>query len=56
MHTQALAALLGRAVGSDTPLPDPVQIRTDFDRALAAVPEQVNMAQVELMQALGLRK
>lgn len=51
-----LAAVLARSQGADAPMPDPDQIRVDFDTALAAVPEQIaNPDEYVLKQALGLR-
>lgn len=55
-NTTALAALIAAANGAQVTMPDPDQIRADFDRALAAPPESIaDPATYELKQALGLR-
>lgn len=51
-----LAAVLARSQGADATMPDPQQVRADFDAALAAPPEQVvDPDEYALKQALGLR-
>jgi len=51
-----LAALLARGQGAEVEIPDPEQIRADFDKALAAAPEAVaDPEKFAFMQAMGLR-
>ncbi|WP_285554890.1 hypothetical protein [Actinoplanes regularis] len=56
-NTAALAAMIAASNGAQVKMPDPDQIRRDFDRALAAPPEEIaDPATYELKQALGLNR
>lgn len=56
-NTAALAAMLAAANGAQVTVPDPDQIRADFDRALAAPPEEIaDPATNDLKKALGLSR
>lgn len=50
-----LAAVMARANGADTRMPDPWQLRADFDRALAAEPDPADQARNDFRAAYGLR-
>jgi hypothetical protein len=51
-----LGAIFARTQGSDMDVPDPEQIRADFDAALAAEPESVaDPEKFAFLQAMGLR-
>ncbi len=52
---QTLAATLARTMGSAVDIPDPEQVRADFDAALRAAPRRVSPREMVLRKALGLR-
>lgn len=51
---QYTVAGIAKALGGDGEMPDPDQIRADFDTALAAAPVQVDPDRRLLLTALGL--
>ena len=58
LEARALAAYtvagIAQALGADVTVPDPDQVRADFDEALAAEPVALDSDQQVLLSALGL--
>lgn len=58
LEARALAACTGaivaQALGAEVEVPDPDQVRAEFDAALAAEPVAVDSDQRVLLSALGL--